>query len=408
MNLKRTSPVALMLSLLISVCPLQAGDNPLQGESSSTSKRPASTPLDEPEAKRQVFGRATYDTTAKYVLEDNEIRLDFVKTFTGIKDITDTESLDKSLNPIHRLTNIRELLAKPETKAFMKKVKDKPNEYFVSGAKGMGVTPGTDFIRELSQWYDDLVDTFPKDRASQFDILCKLSNGDYTLVEIQVAKEDFWDERALAYIASIYGGQLQAGDKWKDLKKVIGINILGGGPKNIQYWTKKGGKDQKPEKFKRHYLFQDQYNSDHVIPMIQLFQYSLGDISWDDEDVKNNKNLKDWLQYFKSSYQMTEIPADISEPLKKAYERTQIDKMPKDIRDLYDKEDRLFTNFTEHEEKVKEIGREEGKELGLKEGMEKGALVIAKNLLKTGMSVEDIVKNTGLTPQQVEGLKGDD
>ena len=74
-----------------------------------------------------------------------------------------------------------------------------------------------------------------QERNSQLDILCKLDNEDYVAVEIQVVKYNYWDNRALAYISSLYGNQLRRGDKWEDLKKVIGINILGGEDRNDAY-----------------------------------------------------------------------------------------------------------------------------------------------------------------------------
>ena len=74
-----------------------------------------------------------------------------------------------------------------------------------------------------------------QERNSQLDILCKLDNGDYVAVEIQVVKYNYWDNRALTYISSLYGNQLRRGDKWEDLKKVIGINILGGEDRNDAY-----------------------------------------------------------------------------------------------------------------------------------------------------------------------------
>jgi len=335
--------------------------------------------------KKQVFGRATYDTTAKYVFADEDARLDFIKTFTGINNITSTESLDVSLNPIHRLTNVRELLSDTSIQKFMTWVKNTPQNYKVIEGKDIEIQAGTKFIRELSKSFDDLVDAFPRERSSQIDILCRLSNGEYALVEIQVLKQDYWDERALAYIASIYGNQLQAGDKWKNLKKVIGINILGGGPKNIRYW----GRQKKPF---RHYVVQDKYDSNHIIKSLELIQYSLGDVNLDDEEIKNNKNLKDWLDYFKNAHIKDKIPDDVSNGLKKAYERIMIEKMPDDIKKGYTVESEFFENLTEHEERIKEQGKHEA------------LIQVVKNMIQQNLSFDSIYQFTGLSIEEIKNL----
>jgi len=105
---------------------LYASSSGLREESSSsstTTRKRSSDVLDL--LQHQVFGRPTYDTTAKYVLGDEVARLDFIKTFTGIPNITSTETLDNSLNPVQHLTNLRELLTDSTIKNFMSWVKKK-------------------------------------------------------------------------------------------------------------------------------------------------------------------------------------------------------------------------------------------------------------------------------------------
>ena len=70
------------------------------------------------------------------------------------------------------------------------------------------------------------------------DFVCELDNDNgFALVEMQVLPDDSWDTRALAYVAAFYGNQLSKGAEWKDLRKVVGINIsLGGGSDNSTHW----------------------------------------------------------------------------------------------------------------------------------------------------------------------------
>ena len=58
------------------------------------------------------------------------------------------------------------------------------------------------------------------------DFVCLLDTGDYAMVEMQVIPQNYWDRRALAYVAAFYGNQLRKGGKWEHhIKKVIGVNI---------------------------------------------------------------------------------------------------------------------------------------------------------------------------------------
>ena len=62
------------------------------------------------------------------------------------------------------------------------------------------------------------------------------------------------------------------------------------------------------------------------------------------------------------------------------------------------------TNLKESHEDGIRIGNQIGFERGVECGKESTTMKIAKSLLKYGMSVADIAKNTGLTQKQVKEL----
>ena len=129
----------------------------------------------------------------------------------------------------------------------------------------------TVFLNEIVRRFDSIKGSLPRPQYDgKMDFACVLSNGDYALVEMQVMRENHWDRRALAYVSSFYGNQLPKGGNWKDLQKVIGINILGGGIHNRVPWP------DTPNHFMRHYKFEDQLNGKgRFIDGIELFQYSI-------------------------------------------------------------------------------------------------------------------------------------
>ena len=59
----------------------------------------------------QVFSRPTYDRIAKYVLsQDETVRIDILKAFTGISSLSSATQLDEHYNPFDPLHNLRKLI----------------------------------------------------------------------------------------------------------------------------------------------------------------------------------------------------------------------------------------------------------------------------------------------------------
>jgi predicted transposase/invertase (TIGR01784 family) len=55
-------------------------------------------------------------------------------------------------------------------------------------------------------------------------------------------------------------------------------------------------------------------------------------------------------------------------------------------------------------DKIREEARKEGREEGRKEGKEERSLEIAKELKKSGVSLELIAKSTGLSKEEIEKI----
>ncbi len=124
------------------------------------------------------------------------------------------------------------------------------------------------------------------------DLLCRLANGELVLVEMQVVPQDYWDKRTLAYAGHVYSRQLCAGGKWSDLKRVICLNILGGGKENKRHWAREGD-------FKRHYRFQDE--SGHFDDGIEVIQYSILNAP----EILS-RTMSDWITFLHHSHTMTQ------------------------------------------------------------------------------------------------------
>ena len=135
---------------------------------------------------------------------------------------------------------------------------------------------------------------------------------------MQVKVQYEWDRRAHAYLAAFYGNQLRRGSEWKDIRKVIGINILGGGTNGQGHWR------STPEQYERHYKFQEQIHKkicERYIDGIELLQFSV--MNAPDNLSLANRDKQDRITYFKRASRMNqeEVKSHIQTPaVLKAFE----------------------------------------------------------------------------------------
>ncbi|ARN84978.1 Rpn family recombination-promoting nuclease/putative transposase [Candidatus Nucleicultrix amoebiphila] len=365
---------------------------------SFTTRHPLLRGTEDSKKAKQIFANPIYDRTVKTILNNDEARLDFIRTFAKLPEVKSTELLDTHLNPLKRFGVLKKTLKNPDLRKLMKKIQKTQ----AVSAEDLQSPHVTETLIKLAPVLDDLIGIIPEERDSQVDVLCRLSTKDYAIVEVQVPKDDMWDARALAYAAHIYGNQLRRGQKWEKLKSVIGINILGGGQNKVKHWPEGEG-------FMRHYKMQDEAIPPHVIPQLQLIQYSLGNIKDQEEALRKDENLKNWLEYFNDAENKKEIPEDVSEGLKKAYELAKQDTHSFRRRNQYLRSRDSYAQHTEYTAMVKndgiKKGREEGKVEGIKEGIKEASLEIAKKLLKKNLSSEEVAATTGLSLEDLKTLQ---
>lgn len=326
----------------------------------------------------QVFSRPTYDRIAKYILsEDESVRVDILRAFTGISTLSSAIQLDEHYNPFDPLHNLRKLINSSSSQNLFDTIRDSSTiELSIDGKKNK---QAPEILRGLSVLYGDLAHAFPDGRyRSTVDFLCETDFG-YITIEFQVAKQDYWDKRALAYIANIYGNQLRPEKNYNQIQNVIGVNLLGDG--SAPYW--------KDGDFMRDYTFIDQRSCKHKIPALRLIQYSLGDVDFNHPDLKENEHLRQWIEFFKSAHEKESMPPTIDDSVRKAYEMIRVDTLKKEHPDLLKASDEFFASLTEHDQAVKEKGLEE----------------VAKKLIRKGMDSKEIAELTGISEVEVLKLK---
>jgi predicted transposase/invertase (TIGR01784 family) len=349
----------------------------------------------------QIYTIPTYDAAFKWVLSSDEVRDSFFHAFLPDLAIETSERIDEHMHPVQGLQLLRNFLQSPVTCATVKRLSSLDARVLVvrhpSDGNGSPVEDenGTAFLRQIVQRFQDIKASFPEPRyEGKMDFACKLSSGGYALVEMQVITEDHWDRRALAYVAAFYGNQLSKGADWKKIRKVVGVNILGGGKQNKVAWP------DCPAQFMRHYKLEDQLNGKgRFIDGIELIQYSIMHAS-----TNGNQEMDDWIMFLKRAHHMTEeeVATRIKTPaVLQAFERAKISGLPVTVRSNYEAEDIAYDRFSEYTAGERMAAKLEGKH----EGKHEGKLEVAKNLVRSGLSLQQIQDFTGLSSEVIKSLE---
>jgi len=412
----------LLLMTLLSLC---LGSTLISyGEAASSSSY---SEREEPLAKRartgQVYGIATYDALFKYVLSEDTIRPSFFHAFVPDLTITSSQRLDEHMNPLQELQLLREFIHRKDTSETVSRISAAPGVCLglvdSSSSDFIKDDEATTFLHEMMGHFEDIKKAFPRAKYDgTMDFVCKLDTGDYAMVEMQVIPQNYWDRRALAYVAAFYGNQLRKGEKWEHhIKKVIGINILGGGKDDRVHWS------DTPGQYVRHYKFQEQIHEavgKRYIDGIELIQYSL--MNAPEAPPTSDQEKQDWITFFKRGHRMSEdqVREHIKTPaVLEAFDKAMLSRLPASIKRAYDEEDHQFDIYSDYTEKfvaeqvAKELAKgqaqaiEKGKTEGLLEGKKEGLLVAALGMKKLQIPTDQIVKATGLSAAEIDDIKAE-
>ena len=343
-----------------------------------------------PTQPRQYYGIPTYDALFKHVLDKPSLQPSFFHALAGL-DIKKATRIDEHMNPLRELEHLRTLINDDKTLNAVNSLQSKQDvSVTYQGKVGRRVHKGfTDFVQAILPYFEDLRRAFPRPPYDgTMDFVCKLSNGEYAMVEMQVIPYDDWDRRALGYVAAFYGKQMREGDKWKSIKKVIGINILGGGRDGLEHW-----KDA-PSEYVRHYKMQEQlHKTRRYIDGIEIIQYSLMHLPKELDD----REQQDWLTFFKEASRMTEddVRARITTPaVLEAFERAKLSTLPDQVRERYAMEESQYSHYSIHtKEQIDE---------GIQKGRTETLCTLIQRMKNKNKSDKKIRRTLGLSEEEYE------
>jgi len=228
-------------------------------------------------------------------------------------------------------------------------------------------------------------------KTSVVDILCQDNYGNNYVVEMKVAKEKGFEKRAQYYAAKAYISQMNVGGQYHDLKEVIFLAIS------------------------NFIIFQDkiEYKSDHITLDRKTGENDLKGLSFTFVELpKFNKDIHElttltekWCYFFKHAQETSEqdfkqfIASDPihNQIIERAYEELNRFSWNED-------EIRTYDQALKYEWDQQAIIDQKYDD-GLAKGKFQERILIAKNMLAAGLSIQQIADFTSLSVTEIEKIE---
>ena len=229
------------------------------------------------------------------------------------------------------------------------------------------------------------------DRKAIFDLYCENEKGEKFIVELQKSKQNFFKDRTVYYSTFPIREQAKRADWDYELKAVYTIAILDFVFDSDKNDLEKFRYDVKLSEIETKKVFYDK------LTFIYL------------EMPKFNKTVDElktrfdkWLFVIKNLNKLNRVPDKLKEQIfEKVFETAEIARFTPDQVRSYEDSLKYYRDLKNSLDSAKEEGVIEG----IEKGIEKGKVEVAKNLIENNVSIEIIMKSTGLTKEQIERLK---
>ncbi len=217
------------------------------------------------------------------------------------------------------------------------------------------------------------------DKTSILDIRAIAEDGTRINIEVQLRDYGNMDRRSLSYWSREFASGLDRGEDYSLLADVIAINIVNFEAVNV---------DDFHTVF---HLWEDTHRDCMLTDALEIHFIDVKKFNaLPEKDIRNDP-LHRWLTFFDQ-----DIPEDLLKELMdmdaaiyKANEKMTFLANDKEVLRLYNMREMAQIDYNSGMKKAKEEGKKE----------------VARNALQMNMSVDDIIKLTGLTRKQVEEIK---
>lgn len=233
----------------------------------------------------------------------------------------------------------------------------------------------------------------PSMKNTIVDVKCTDQEGRIFIVEMQMTWSKSFIKRFLFGASKAYVQQIDAGETYSTLCPVYGLAIV-----NAIF-------EETTEDWFHHYRLTNVKDLDKALEGLELIFLELP--KFNPKTFEHRKLGVLWLRFLRETgWDLQNIPEEFKEipELVKAVELAQESAYTREELDAYD----YYVDALRVEGTVRQDSYEEGKEEGRMEGRAEGELIgvekVARALLASGMSVDEVGKLTGLTKKMIHSL----
>ncbi|MBI4742834.1 MAG: Rpn family recombination-promoting nuclease/putative transposase [Betaproteobacteria bacterium] len=224
----------------------------------------------------------------------------------------------------------------------------------------------------------------PMLKETILDIKALDHRGITFIVEMQIKDNPCFDKRALYYTAKAYTTQINKGDDYPKLNQVIFIGILDFNSFDGEHYLT------------RHLIL----NKETLQQELRDFEFNFIELrKFNKQEAELESIVEKWIYFIKNAGNLTIIPksAEAIPELKEAYTQATMNTWSQEELDVYE--------YWQIRDAADRYSTEEKVEKGRAEGKREGKIEVARNLKAAGLAAEVIMQSTGLSREEIEGLK---
>ena len=239
-------------------------------------------------------------------------------------------------------------------------------------------------ITELTYLKNENLSTTELNRKAIFDLYCTNERGEKFIVELQKTKQKFFKDRTVYYSTFPIREQAVVGSEWNfELKKVYTIAILD--------FVFDHDKSQ-PEKLRYDVKLSDIQTKKVFYDKLTFIYLEMPKFNKSAEELETR--FDKWLYVLKNLHKLDRVPEKLKETIfMKLFETAEIAKFSQSEYQEYEDSLKYYRDIKNSLDTAKEEGKEEGK------------IEVARTGLEEGLTVEIIMKLTGLNKDEIEKLK---
>ena len=290
----------------------------------------------------------------------------------------------------------------PKADLTFKKIFGKHPDLLISLLNALLPLDDSEQIQSIKYLQNELVPELYEHKNSIVDVLCQDVNGRMFCVEMQMEWTTSFKQRVLFNASKLYVTQAQKKERYSELRPVYSLNLV-----NDIF------EHDMPDCFIHNYKIVHDKDSEKVIKGLHFTFIELPKFTPHTFTEKRMAVL--WLRFLTEiNANTTEIPAELTEnpEISKALEELKVSGFTEEELRAYDKfwDGVRVEKSLQHDsfQEGKAEGMEEGIARGMEEGIAKGelqkSLSIAKNLLKMGMTIQQVADATGISEEEIKQI----